>query len=172
MASVPRRYEEGGIYHVFNRGNRKSAIFLGTEDYATFLFKLQDFAGRNGATVLAFCLMPNHYHLLLRQDTALPLSRLMQSLGSSYAQYFNWQHQEVGCLCQGRYGARKVNSADDLLNVARYIHLNPQAFTDPKTYFWSDLSDYYHGDRSTELLNTLELSSEAYLDFVHQNIIF
>lgn len=170
MASAQRGYEEGGIYHVYNRGNRKNPIFLGSEDYATFLFKLQEFAARYGVTVLAYCLMPNHYHLLLRQESTRPLSRLMQALGSSYSQYFNWQHQEVGCLCQGRYGARRIGSAEDLVNVARYIHLNPQTFTDPKTYSWSDLRDYYRSDEPGELLKTLGLSRETYLDLIHDNI--
>ncbi len=170
MPSSPRLFEQGGYYHIFNRGNRKAEIFLSNEDYAVFLLKLEEYTRRDDVSVLAYCLMRNHYHLILRQDGATPISSTMRSLGSAYARYFNWQHGEVGHLCQGRYGSRLIGSTEDLINVARYVHLNPQSFARPQDYPWSDFRQYLKPGYNSGLLQSLLCTREQYLDFVKSTI--
>lgn len=74
MASKPREYLIEGIYHLYNRGIHKERIFLYSEDYVFFIIRLQEYACKYDVTVLSYCLMPNHYHLLLRQNGTTPLS--------------------------------------------------------------------------------------------------
>ena len=165
LFSTSRSMAGAEYYHIFNRGNRKAPIFRCTEDYVTFLDKLHEYALREGVNILAYCLMKNHYHLLLQQCKADGISRLMRSLGISYAKYFNWQHSEVGHLCQDKFKFRAVDNTNDLANLARYIHRNPILIDDPKMFRWSDLAQYRQ-NVSTTLLEALNMTSEQYLDYV------
>ncbi|MGD9782584.1 MAG: transposase [Kiritimatiellia bacterium] len=124
MARKPRALFEGGIYHVTSRGNDRQTIFRDTQDRERFLDRLAESAQDYQIRIYLFCLMPNHFHLLL--ETPLGnLDRFMGSLLTGYSVYFNRRHQRVGHLVQGRYGAQVVERNDYLLKLSRYIHLNP-----------------------------------------------
>jgi REP element-mobilizing transposase RayT len=124
MPRARRILVEHGIYHVFSRGNRRQPIFLDERDFARFLEFLDEVVARYGWIVHAYCLMPNHYHLLVETPEA-NLSEGMHRLGFLYAQWFNRRHDVDGHLFQGRFGARLVESNYHLLETARYIVLNP-----------------------------------------------
>jgi len=121
----PLRIEfPGAFYHVISRGNERKNIFRVTADYELFLNTLQDATDRFDVLVHAFCLMPNHLHLLIQtQDSNL--SQFMKRLLGVYTIRFNRKHNRHGHLFQGRYKACLVDQDSYFLQVSRYIHLNP-----------------------------------------------
>jgi REP element-mobilizing transposase RayT len=121
----PRRVEfPGGIYHVMSRGNARQIVFADDEDRAAFLAYLCRVGCRLSWEILAYCLMENHYHLLLRTGDA-NLSRGMRDVNGWYATAFNRRHDRVGHLFQGRYKALVVDRGEYLMEVIRYIVRNP-----------------------------------------------
>jgi REP element-mobilizing transposase RayT len=121
----PLRIEfENAIYHVCARGNARQLIFAGDNDYARFVDLLAHSGARFGGIVLGFVLMPNHFHLIV-QTIQPNLSRWMHWLILSYSVYFNREHRRPGHLFQGRYKSLLVENGDYLLELSRYIHLNP-----------------------------------------------
>jgi REP element-mobilizing transposase RayT len=114
----------GLLYHVIVRGNRREAVFLGHHDYETYLHRLAVYRARYTVTLHAYCLMPNHVHLVLG-TAAAPLDRFMQSLQQSYTQRFNRRYAQVGHLFQGRYKALLCETDEYLVTLVRYVHQNP-----------------------------------------------
>jgi putative transposase len=127
-----------GVFHVYARGVDKCDIFREGDDRQRYMMLLADVVGAQGFRCLAFCLMPNHVHLLVR--TPIPnLSVGMQRLHGRYAQGFNVRHQRVGHLFQGRYGAVRVTDDAQLWTTVGYIATNPVAaglVTDPEEWRW------------------------------------
>jgi len=132
---MPRREVRlvaGEYYHVYNRGNNRQDIFFDRENYWFFLRRLHNYFQTSQAlhetlalcTVVAYCLMPNHFHLLLQPHDD-QLSRYLQMLAISYTKAINARHNRVGALFQGAFQARHVDRDEYLLHLSRYIHLNP-----------------------------------------------
>jgi putative transposase len=120
----PREEVEGGIYHVYARGNNRQRIFVDDEDRRLYLALLHGVAERYEWRCLAYCLMDNHVHLLI--ETPKPnLAQGMQRLQSAYAQLFNERHDRVGHLFQGRYGAVRLETDEQLWSTLAYIAANP-----------------------------------------------
>jgi putative transposase len=124
MARPIRPQIENGIYHVFNRGNARQPIFEDDRDRAQFVAICRRVKRLCDWSCLSYCLMVNHYHLVL-QTPRPNLARGMARLNSSYAQAFNRRHDRVGHLFQGRYGCRLVQADEHLLTTLRYVALNP-----------------------------------------------
>jgi putative transposase len=121
----PLRVEfEGAVYHVCSRGNTRQRIFRNEADQAHFLEFLSESAERFKGAILCFVLMGNHFHLLVQTHRA-NLGRWMHWLGVSYTVFFNRRHQSSGHLFQGRYKSFLVQEGQYLLELSRYIHLNP-----------------------------------------------
>lgn len=125
MATPYRYFQKGAYYHVYNRGNRKQNIFISSKDYDRFLRRTLQYSKEFGITILCHCLMPNHFHFLLRQDTEMPVTSFMLRLGTSYAKYFNIKYEQVGSLFQDRFRAKLVETDEYFLQLSRYIHRNP-----------------------------------------------
>jgi putative transposase len=142
MTSPLREFEKGSIYHILNRGNHKERIFRDDQDRRYFLSKLDVIFERLDLTLMAYCLMDNHYHLLIRQDGKFPINKAMQSLVTSYVKRYNSKYRLVGGLFQGRYVAKQVSSEKYLAYVSCYIHLNPEPYTDYRQYPWSSYRQY------------------------------
>jgi REP-associated tyrosine transposase len=124
VARLPRLQIAGGVFHLTARGNRRQPIYVNDRDRDWFLKLLTDVVSRNGWRCHAFCLMPNHYHLLV--ETPEPnLSLGMYRLNGSYAQWFNRTHTVEGHLFQRRFHSVLVESNWDVLQLSRYIVLNP-----------------------------------------------
>jgi putative transposase len=139
MARPLRVHIPHAFYHVMSRGNAKQPIFLTGADYARFLVLLGSTSSRFGVRCRAYCLMPNHFHLLLEPD-ADPLSRMMQQLNSAYSQSFNRRHDRVGHVLQGRFKALLVDRDSYFLQLLRYVMLNPvesNLVDDPGAWRWS-----------------------------------
>jgi REP-associated tyrosine transposase len=124
MARRPREETEGGIFHVFARGNRRQRIYLDDSDRKRYLRLLRSVVTDYGWRCLAYCLMENHVHLLV-ETPGQNLADGMQRLHGLYAASFNARHRLVGHLFQGRYGAVRVKSDPQLWSVVRYLALNP-----------------------------------------------
>jgi REP element-mobilizing transposase RayT len=124
MARQLRIQFAGAVYHIMSRGNARQNVFLDDRDRRSFLEELWRVSDRNDWLVWAYCLMPNHYHLLV--ETRRPtLAVGMRDLNGRYSLEFNRRHDRVGHLLQGRYRALLVDRESYLLEVARYILLNP-----------------------------------------------
>jgi REP element-mobilizing transposase RayT len=111
---VPSRNEikedvPGGIYHIYNRGVERRKVFMDGRDYLRFLAQLRQCLDREPSiTILAYCLMPNHFHLLLKQSESQAVGHFMQRLSIAYTMYFNIKRRRVGPLFQGKYKAVRI----------------------------------------------------------------
>jgi putative transposase len=153
--NIVKIYIENGIYHVYNRGVDKKEIFLDHQDYSTFLRILKEalsapldrkmiqidvtlkgdtFKGvprqprsfQEDIDLIAYCLMPNHFHLLIQQKKEKIMHEFLRSVSIRYAMYFNKKHHRTGPLFQNAYKAAIVLDEPYFLHVSRYIHLNPK----------------------------------------------
>jgi REP element-mobilizing transposase RayT len=150
MARKPRVEFDGALYHVIVRGNQQQAIFQDNKDRATYLERLEHYRKRYGFVLYAYVLMSNHVHLLVEtHQTAL--SKIMQGLQSSYTQYYNRRHRKIGHLFQGRYKAILCDRDAYLLELVRYLHLNPARLRQkisPWRYPWSSHRAYLGEEES------------------------
>jgi REP element-mobilizing transposase RayT len=152
---MPLRIEPitiGNIYHIYNRGVNKAAIFFSDRNYDYFLFKMGEYF-RNKAVVIAYCLMSNHFHLLVRVDNEDFVKKGLQPFFGAYAKAINIDQNRVGPLFQGRFQANLITGDEYLLDCVKYIHLNPvQAGVVrlPSQWKYSSYRDYVDGNsRST-----------------------
>ena len=124
MARPLRLEFSGALYHVTSRGDRREDIYLDDADRGNYLSVLSEVCDRFNWLVHAYCLMSNHYHLLIETpDSNLAMG--MRQLNGVYTQRFNRRHARVGHVFQGRYKAIIVQKDSYLLELARYIVLNP-----------------------------------------------
>lgn len=177
-----RCYTKDGVYHVYNRGVEKRIIFIDEEDYKVFLYylfiylaplntvldhypKLKLTLQKNNLhediRLLAYALMPNHLHLLVKQDSNDGVTKLLRRLTSAYTHYFNQKYLRVGSLVQGVFKASLIGNEEYLLHVSRYIHRNPLSLKgyptveSLKRYPWSSYPIYLRMRQSTYVDATL-----------------
>ena len=181
--NVEKVYVSGQFYHVYNRGVNKQDIFLESADYVVFLnllkrylaaLPVKDRYGRifpslhNDLELLAFCLMPNHFHLCFYLKHEKAIETLMRGVCTAYTIYFNKKYRRVGTLFQGVYKASRISSEAYLLHITRYIHLNPHDF---RSWQFSSLP-YYLGKKHADwisngrILSMFPKGSGEYLEFV------
>lgn len=150
MPRSSRTLIPGGIYHVTNRGNRRQPIFLSDGDRVLFLEISKKIVASRQWLVHGYCLMPNHYHLLV--ETPQPdLSAGMQAINGEYAQWFNRGHGFVGHVFQGRFKAVLIESDWHLLEVSRYIAVNPvraRLCFSPSEWPWSSFGELVQAQNS------------------------
>lgn len=180
--NVIKEQSSDSFYHVYSRGNNKHNIFRDSLDYEYLLNLFQrylsiyqstnrtgglypNYAGR--IELLAYCIMQNHFHLLVFQREILDLEKFMRSVMTSYSRYFNQKYSRTGPVFESRYRAVRINSESYLQHVSRYIHLNPN---DWKNYRYSSVR-YYNDEVPPEWLNVEVVkemfeSTEKYMDFV------
>lgn len=177
MASKNRLkdYVDDSYYHVYNRGVNKRKIFLDSDDYAVFLNLLKRYLSKKPVKdnkqreydwlyerleLLAFCLMPNHFHLLVYQHDEQAMTRLMRGVMTSYTTYFNKKYKRIGPLFQDRFKASRITEDPYLLHISRYIHLNPSSY---KTWEFTSLP-YYMSEKNAEWVRP-----ERILDLFEKN---
>ncbi len=180
--NVIKIYVKGGIYHIYNRGIETRDIFLDEQDYKIFLYYLKSFltpldeqskppigiryGHKNNFTIykeiylFAFCLMSNHFHLLVKQSTERAISEFMKRLSNAYTEYFNKKYPRVGPIFQGSYKAALVEKEFYFLHLSRYIHGNPRELfeniEDFRKYSYSSYLDYL-GERHTNWVHPEEI---------------
>jgi len=125
MPRKPRQLVDGGIYHVFNRGNDRRNLFSEPEDYACFLNHLGSNVSRLSVELYHYCLMPNHFHFLLRIQKCHDLAELMHRVQLSYARYFKRSRTFVGHVFQERFRSPRISEESYYLQCGRYIERNP-----------------------------------------------
>lgn len=158
--NIVKEFADDQYYHVYNRGVEKRRIFLDDQDYTVFLGLLKKYlSGENDnksnrhkftrldnkVQLLSYCLMPNHFHLLLYHIQGQGVTQLMRRVGTGYAMYFNDRYKRVGPLFQGIYKASHINEDGYLHHISRYIHMNPE---DYNSWPYSSLC-YYIGTTKT-----------------------
>ena len=197
-------------YHIYNRGADKRQIFSDNLDYVRFIHYLYEFndsknvfnCGRNidgGPTsiikerdalveIVTFCLMPNHFHLILKQLKDGGITKFMRKLGTGYAMYFNQKNKRNGVLFQGKFKAIPIENDNYLIHLSRYIHINPIEFTEPdwktkgiknwdeageflKHYRWSSYLDYigiknFPSIINKNVINSLFSGESSYENFI------
>jgi putative transposase len=174
------KFTENQIYHVYNRGVEKRDIFMDDKDYFRFIHNLFEFNNENPVLnlnyyfnpkimdvesrflkkekeprkllveILVFTLMPNHFHLLLRQKLENGIVKFMQKLGTGYTNYFNKKYERVGGLFQGRFKAVLVSQDTHFIHLPHYLHTNPLELNYGSStsidflsnYRWSSFPDY------------------------------
>ena len=151
-----RQCFEGTVLHVVTRGDNRERIFVNDIDRRGFLHALQTYATDFRISILAYALMPNHIHLIARQNGTDTLSRFMHSLTIKYTKYFNKQYSRVGHVFQGRFRSRVIETDSYLLVASRYVHLNPvkAGLADhPLRYSWSSYKVYAEGTETHSLVD-------------------
>lgn len=176
-AYVPQAY-----YHLYNRGVDRQTIFHDAADYAVFmnllkrhlsLDPLRDKFGRDyrhlrpDIALLAFCLMPNHFHLLVYQSNERGIEELMRSIATAYSMYYNRKYGHIGPVFQGAFKGVLISNDSYLQHISRYIHLNPR---DYRHYAYSSYSAYlgrieYEWLDPAPIMELFE-STEDYAEFV------
>lgn len=194
----------GEIYHVLNRGIAQAPIFLSKRDYLRFLNLIsfyrfsapplsyshyerlsiedkKEFIGNMEkkhpllVEIYTYCLMPNHFHFLLKQIINNGISIMLSNLQNGYAKYFNLRHKRQGALFQSMFKAVLIETDAQFLHVSRYVHLNPCTsflveVKDLPNYPWSSFPEYM-GEKSSSFLSTNQIlnmvgSRRKYKDFV------
>lgn len=144
MPRQPRLHFPGAVYHVIHRGNDRQEVFFSEDDRERFLALCQEACRRFEWRVHAYCLMANHCHLVV-QVGSVPLSKIMHNISFRYTQYINKKHQRIGHLFHGRYKSILVDKDSYLLELIRYIHLNPVRaglVQRPEDHVWSSHREY------------------------------
>lgn len=181
--NVVKEYVSGSYYHIYNRGVNKNNIFHDRQDRIVFLGLIKRYLGddlekkpnrepypnyQKEIQLLAFCLMNNHFHFFVYQESESAITDFMKSLSVAYSMYFNKRYRRVGAVFQQRYRAVRITSDAQLLHVSRYIHMNPRNYD---TYEWSSLP-YYLGQKSASWAKPdkiLELfDGNTYLSFLEE----
>lgn len=164
-----KEFAAGEIYHVYNRGNNRENIFFDEQDYRAFIFRLGLSLGFSSKELLensliysprsririnskpnlfklhSFCLMPNHFHLLIEQISDISISNLILKLCTSYSMYFNKKYKRVGNVFQDCFKSVLVKSNPQLMWNSAYIHMNPvvgKLINNPNDYRWSSYRDF------------------------------
>lgn len=188
-----KAYAEGGYYHLYNRGVAKNEIFLEEQDYAVFLSYLKEYLSpfippsdeqlkhqgyfyfrknyHQKIELIAFVLMPNHFHLLLKQNESRTIEAFMRSIISRYSRYFNKHHHRIGHLLQDVYKGILVENEEYFWWLSRYIHRNPiELLKKGKSLSSYPYSSYpaYTGLKKIEWINTNNILKQIknYRDFV------
>lgn len=178
--NVVKNYDTNTYYHVYNRGADKRVIFIDDQDYSTFLslfkryldpYNEDAYRGNcysslvDKVEIVAFCLMPNHFHLLLYQIEIDSITCLMRAVCSSYGNYFNKKYKRTGSLFQGIFKAVRIENDGYLQYISRYIHRNP---SDYLGWEWSSLR-YWLGDKHATWINNVKLNTinrRQYLEYL------
>ncbi|MGL4503836.1 MAG: REP-associated tyrosine transposase [Planktothrix sp.] len=176
---MPRRklvFQPEHYYHIYNRGNNRQDIFFERDNYIHFLRQLKKYLIENNtADIIAYCLMPNHYHLLIYLKTD-KFSQLMQAFTLSYTKAINKRYQKVGSLFQGPFQAIHVHQDEYLIYLTRYIHLNPvkaNIVEKPEDWEFSSYPEYLELRQGTipqlDRVRSQFQSVENYRDFVENS---
>lgn len=184
-----------GYYHVYNRGVDKRVIFQRFGHYLRFLTTIRSILKTGSATprltynqglalkskvdILAYCLMPNHYHFLIKQTQDQGITEFMHKLNTSYTMYFNLNNKRTGRLFEYTFKAKTIESDDLLLHVSRYIHLNPvitKLVELPQEWRWSSFHDYFDIEAKplcqTGQILSFFSSPENYKKFINDQITY
>jgi putative transposase len=166
-------FAQGEYYHIYNRGVNKRRIFFSTKNYLYCLRLLKKYSGKYHITIIAYCLMPNHYHLVLRQDSDISISKYINVIFSAYVQAVNRRLQRRGPLFESRFKTVHINKDEYILHLCRYIHLNPvkaKLVKKPEHWSFSNFLEWINQRdgllKDTDFISTYFSSPQEYQKFV------
>jgi REP element-mobilizing transposase RayT len=169
-------FKAGFTYHIYNRGFQKQKLFFSSDDYQRFKIKLAEEI-EGDFRLHAYCLMPNHFHLLVEQMNDVSISILLRNIQLAYAKYFSLKYGKEGSVFGSRFKAKRIDSQEYLLEVVRYIHQNaPKAglVESPDEWIWSSywsyLGDVYESFVTTEYILSYYKSNYPQDDFRKYNL--
>src|SRR5947209_4251956 len=154
MPRLPRPVADDLVYHSLNRGNNRAPVFGHASDYRAFLEALGQTQRRYPFALYGYCLMTNHFHLLLAPGPGQSISRILQSLTVAHTWRYHRRHGSVGHVWQGRFRSPVVESDEHLLTVLRYVEANPLRagmVLDLRDYPWSSYAAHGLGHADTLL---------------------
>ena len=178
MARKARKISNTKVYHIMLRGINKQDIFLEEQDRYKFLKDLKDVKDKYNFELFAYCLMPNHVHLLIK-DCNNSISNSMHSIGIRYSTYMNKKYERVGHLFQNRYLSKPVENKEYLLNLIRYIHQNPMkaGINTIDAYKWSSYREYIYHEKLIDSVPILKLFAndkwtalKSFIKYNHESI--
>ncbi len=152
MPRQARKKSESGIYHVMLRGINKQLVFVDAEDYERFLQVLEECREKSGFKLMAYCLMGNHLHLLIKEEKER-LEQIFKRIGARYVYWYNIKHERTGHLFQDRFKSEPVDDDGYFLTLLRYIHQNPVKAglcKEASEYKWSSYGDYLNSSGITD----------------------
>lgn len=174
MPRVGRKLVDGLIYHVLNRGNDKKLIFADSFDYQTFIELIRSAAERHPINILAYCLMPNHFHMVVHVPVAAELGRNMHWLLTTHARRFRAVIAGAGHVWQGRFKSLPVQSDHHLVTLLRYVEANPVRaglVNSCVEWRWSSISERLGVKAMKGLLAPLPISLPSpWADFVDRSL--
>jgi len=135
------KFAKGNYYHIYNRGCNKENIFFDENNYLFLLNKFKKYKDDFNISIIAYCLMPNHYHFLLRQNSDFSISGYIQRIFNGYTKAINKKHERSGTLFGSKYQSILVDKENYLIHLCRYIHRNP---VDAKLVL--DISDWKYSN--------------------------
>ncbi len=118
-------FVSGEYYHLFNRGTNTSLIFRSSQNYLFLINRLKKYSRKFNISLIAYCLMPNHYHFLVRQNDEFSIADFMQGVFNSYSKAFNNMYKRSGTLFEGPFKDIHISKQEYLIHLCRYIHRNP-----------------------------------------------
>lgn len=152
MNQYDKIFPPENFYHIYNRGNNKELLFQEDENYRYFLKRLHDYFDPCGIAVVAYCLMPNHFHVLVYIQREVNFSNVMRSFTSSYVKSFLKWSGRTGHLFEGDFQSRMIERDGYLEHICRYIHLNPvkaNLVTLPEQWEYSDYREWIMDNPAT-----------------------
>lgn len=180
--NIVKTYVEGGFYHIYNRGVNKQILFHTDDDYRYFIMLFGRYLSdtpclskdkypypwmQPHVELLAFCLMPNHFHLLVKQKTSTGITLLMRSLATAYSMYFKNQYHTVGSIFESRFKASLIQDEPYLTHISRYIHLNPPDYKSwPYSSYQAYLQSYHPKWLQPEPLRII-LKDQGIINYAH-----
>ena len=173
MPRKARRESQTGVYHVMVRGLNKLPIFKQTREKTRIVNLIRENRSKYEVVIYAYCIMPNHFHLLIKADLK-ELASFMAKILAAYAKYYNYKHNRIGYVFQDRYKSQCVEEESYFWNCLRYIHMNPSSHAIPEEilkYRHSSMAEYYYmkqdiiHDEGFVMMNTRFSSSQDFLEF-------
>jgi putative transposase len=178
MSNQKTTYSEGNYYHLYNRGNNKGKIFLEEQNYLFFLKRLKEKLCDKSIDIISYCLMPNHYHLLVYVNAGGDVPKQMHSLGTSYSKAINTAYNKTGSVFQGTYKGKRIDKDEYLIYLTKYIHLNPVSagiVKQPGDYVYSSYKDFIgkknNGFVEPKAVLSQFKSADDYIKFINDNNI-
>ncbi|MCG2725706.1 MAG: transposase [Elusimicrobia bacterium] len=191
------------IYHIFNKSISRYIVFNSDVEYGRFVHtfrfcnliapndnerfsrfikkningNLENFSERTLVTIIAYCIMPTHFHFIVKQVSDNGIAKFISKIANSYSKYFNFRHNRSGPLWQGRFKNVLIKTDEQLLHLTRYIHLNPVTayiVNKPEEWKFSSYNEYMNSakDKICEFSDILEIKPALYKEFVEDNISY
>lgn len=172
MPRRPRRADSAHSYHVMNRSCRKLPLFITPRDYLGFTRVLSEAIARHAVDMLAFCIMPNHWHLVLHPHDDRSLSRFMHWITTTHARRWHLARETggFGPVYKGRFLSVPLDSTDDVVRVCRYVERNPLKaglVDEAQSWPWSSLAERHRARRRIPLLDRPFFSSQMWMHYVN-----